>query len=155
NTTATAGGQATFWAASTGMMPFSYQWQSNGVAISGATNMSYTTPALTTSANLANYTVTISNASGTTNSATAVLTVAPATTGPAVFSASRSADQAHMVVVFSEPVDSVTSLNAANYSVDNGISVSSVAAGSSANQVVLTTSAMNTNGLYHLSIKNV
>lgn len=153
--TANAGSQATFWVAASGMQPFSYQWQSNGVTIPGATGMSYTTPFLTSSANSASYTVTVSNASGTVGSAAATLTVATPATPPTVFSAAKTVGLTNVLIVFSEAIDSVTGLNPGNYSIDNGASVVSAAAGSAANQVVLTTSLMNGSNLYHLTVQNV
>lgn len=157
--TANAGSQAIFWVNASGGMPFSYQWQSNGVPIAGATNLSYTTPYLTSSANGASYTVTISNAAGATNSSAATLTVVTPTTPPTVFSATRSAGLTNVLVIFSEAIDPVTGLNAANYSIDGGVSILSIAAGNSPNQVVLTTSPMSPNGFanafYNLKIQNV
>ena len=153
--TANAGSQATFWVGASGMQPFSYQWYSNNVPIAGATGMSYTTPYVTASANNASYTVTVTNASGTSSSTAAILTVVSPTTPPTVFSAAKTTGLTNGLVVFSEAVDSVTSLNPANYSIDGGISVVSAAAGSAANQVVLTTSLLNPNGLYHLSVNHV
>jgi len=71
-----AGSNVVFEAKTTGEF-LSYQWKKNGAAITGATN-----PQLTLTnvgaADAANYTVTISNSSGTTTSAAAALTLAPA-----------------------------------------------------------------------------
>ena len=177
--TAQAGQQATFWVNATNIyntstpgnvpagnvpnggglfpLPFAYQWQSNGVAISGATNAVYTTPSLTMSANNASYTVTVSSTlgSGSVNSTAATLTVVPSTTPPTVASASKTANQTNILVVFSKAVDSGTGLNAANYSLNNGVSVVSAAAGSSPNQVILTTSTLNTTAAYSLTVQNV
>jgi hypothetical protein len=59
----------------TGTAPLSYQWQKNGVAISGATLPSYTTPATTSSDNGAQFTVAVTNTAGSVTSNTATLTV--------------------------------------------------------------------------------
>ncbi|HXC35399.1 MAG TPA: discoidin domain-containing protein, partial [Candidatus Acidoferrales bacterium] len=107
---AKTGSQATFWAGAVGGMPISYQWQSNGLAITGATNLFYTTPPLTSSANGAVYQVTISNAAGTVNSSNATLTVAGPSTPPTVYSAIRSPGLTNVTVVFSESIDLVTGL---------------------------------------------
>src|SRR5215831_8045235 len=48
NQTVTAGQVATFTVAASGTTPLSYQWQQNGVNISGANAASYITPATTT-----------------------------------------------------------------------------------------------------------
>ena len=54
--------------------PFTYQWKFNGVAITGATNQSYTIGAASPS-NAGNYTVVIKNSSGPVTSSPAALTV--------------------------------------------------------------------------------
>src|SRR5216683_1245644 len=56
--TVTSGQTATFTVAATGTGPLSYQWYENGIAISGATGSTYTTPPTTTSDNGAVFTVT-------------------------------------------------------------------------------------------------
>ena len=73
--TVTAGQTATFSVTATGTAPLSYQWQRNGVAISGATLASYTTPATTSSDNGALFTVVVTNSVGSVTSSTATLTV--------------------------------------------------------------------------------
>jgi hypothetical protein len=71
----TAGQTASFMVSVTGTAPFSYQWKKNGVAMSGATSSSYTTPATTTADNGAQFTVVVSNAAGNVSSNAATLTV--------------------------------------------------------------------------------
>jgi hypothetical protein len=73
--TVTAGQTATFSVTATGTAPLAYQWIKNNVAISGASSSSYTAPATTSSDNGAQFTVTISNATGTIASNAATLTV--------------------------------------------------------------------------------
>jgi len=75
STTRPVGQTASFSVAATGSQPLAYQWQRNGVAISGATAASYTTPALTTSDNGASFRAVVSNAFGSATSASATLTV--------------------------------------------------------------------------------
>src|SRR5437879_10801119 len=48
NQTITAGQTASFSVTATGTAPLNYQWRKNGVAISGATTATYTTPTTTT-----------------------------------------------------------------------------------------------------------
>ena len=69
------GATATFTVAATGSMPLQYQWMLNGMAISGATSASYTTPVLTLHDNNEQFSVVVSNSSGNVTSSTATLTV--------------------------------------------------------------------------------
>ena len=79
NQTVAQNSPVTFSVTPSGSGPFTYQWQKNGVNISGATGSSLTiSSAQVTDAG--NYTVIISNSGGSTTSSTAVLTV----TAPAV-----------------------------------------------------------------------
>jgi hypothetical protein len=82
--TVTAGQPASFSVAATGTTPLSYQWQKNGVAISGATSSSYTTPATTSSDNGAQFTVAVSNTAGSVTSNAATLTVNAAAVAPSI-----------------------------------------------------------------------
>jgi hypothetical protein len=85
NQTVTAGQTATFAVVATGTAPMSYQWQKNGMAISGAISASYTTPATTSTDNGAIFVVFVSNSAGNATSNTATLTVNQTTvtmTGP-------------------------------------------------------------------------
>ena len=75
NHTVTAGQTATFTVVATGTAPLSYQWQKNGVNISGATAASYTTSATTTSESGSRFAVVVKNTGGTVTSAAATLTV--------------------------------------------------------------------------------
>ncbi|WP_263366512.1 beta-1,3-glucanase family protein [Edaphobacter bradus] len=75
NQTANTGATATFTVVAGGTGPFTYQWRKNGVAISGATAASYTTPVLASNDNGGQYSVIVGNAYGTVTSAAAALTV--------------------------------------------------------------------------------
>jgi Concanavalin A-like lectin/glucanases superfamily/Immunoglobulin domain/Immunoglobulin I-set domain len=66
--------RATFSVSAVGQQPLSYQWKFNGAPIAGANGSSFTVMNPTT-ANAGNYSVTISNSLGTTNSASASLAV--------------------------------------------------------------------------------
>jgi len=79
-----AGQTATFSVAATGTAPLSYQWRKNGIAITGATSPSYTTPAETTSDNGAQFTALVSDSAGSVTSAAATLTVNAATVAPTI-----------------------------------------------------------------------
>jgi hypothetical protein len=66
---------ATFQVTASGTAPLSYQWRKNGTAISGATSSAYTTPATTSADTGSQFTVVVSNSTGTVISSTATLTV--------------------------------------------------------------------------------
>jgi len=84
NETITAGQTATFTVVASGTAPLSYQWQQNGVNISGATASSYTTPATTTSQSGTTFDVVVSNSAGSVTSAAATLTVNAAAVAPTI-----------------------------------------------------------------------
>jgi len=70
-----AGGTATFSVAASGQTTLSYQWQTNGVNVSGATSSSWTTPTLTAGWNGLSIDVNVTDASGTLKSSVVSLTV--------------------------------------------------------------------------------
>jgi hypothetical protein len=73
--TVEVGQTATFSVTATGAGTLTYQWYKNGVAISGATSSSYTTPPAVLGDSGSVFTVTVSNANGTVTSLGATLTV--------------------------------------------------------------------------------
>jgi hypothetical protein len=73
--TVTVGQTATFSVTSSGPGPLSYQWSKNGAAISGATSSAYTTPVTTSADTGSQFTVAVSNSTGTVTSSAATLTV--------------------------------------------------------------------------------
>jgi hypothetical protein len=70
--TTLAGKPYTYSVVASGTMPFSYQWYSNNVALAGQTASSYTFNAAS-----ANYSVTVRNSNGSTNSTVSALTTVP------------------------------------------------------------------------------
>lgn len=88
--TITVGQMATFSVSASGSGVLGYQWKKNGTAIAGATSSSYTTPAETTSDNLAQFIVVVSNSVGSVTSSAAILTVNTATSSSAVKIATTS-----------------------------------------------------------------
>jgi uncharacterized lipoprotein YddW (UPF0748 family) len=74
NVTILPGSNATFSVTATGALPLSYRWKFNGANIAGATASSYTRTNVTFS-HAGAYTVTVTNALGSTNSTPAILTV--------------------------------------------------------------------------------
>src|SRR6202789_1208889 len=75
NQTVAVGQTATFSVTATGSATLTYQWFKGGVAISGATSSTYTTPATVTGDSGSLFTVTVSNSLGTVTSNPATLTV--------------------------------------------------------------------------------
>jgi hypothetical protein len=73
-----AGSAAGFSVSATGAA-LSYQWQRDGIAITGATAPSYTIPAVVTGDNGAMFSVTVASSSGTVTSNAAKLSVTPVT----------------------------------------------------------------------------
>jgi hypothetical protein len=75
NQTVAASQTATFQVTASGTAPLSYQWRKNGTAISGATSSAYTTPVTTSADSGSQFTVAVSNSTGTVTSSAATLTV--------------------------------------------------------------------------------
>jgi hypothetical protein len=75
NQTVTAGQTATFTITAAGTAPLSYQWQKNGVDISGATAAAYTTSATIPSDDGSQFRAVVSNSGGSVTSNPATLTV--------------------------------------------------------------------------------
>src|ERR1700677_2612498 len=78
NQTVAVGQTATFSVTASGSATLTYQWFKGGVAISGATSSTYTTPATVTGDSGSLFTVTVSNSLGTVTSNPATLTVTTA-----------------------------------------------------------------------------
>ena len=76
--TVTAGQPASFTVAATGTAPLTYQWQRNGVAITGATGTSYAIPATVLGDSGATFRAVVSNVAGSATSNSATLTVSAA-----------------------------------------------------------------------------
>jgi len=117
NQTAAQGDRVTFRARVDGDGPYTYQWNTNGVAIAGATSWKYVTPPTRTSDNGVQYTVTVTGPGNSVTSDPATLTVTADTL--AVVSAG-SVDGTTVGVQFNQPVDPATAENPANYTI-NGV----------------------------------
>ncbi len=81
NTTVTVGQAATFTVVATGNPAPAYQWKKGGAVIPGATSVSYTTPPTAIGDNGSTFAVVVTNASGSSTSNAATLTVTAAPTG--------------------------------------------------------------------------
>lgn len=144
---------ATFSVVPGGTPPWTYQWLSNGVAIKGATRATYTTPTTRVADSGTKYSVAISNPFSTVTSAAATLTVISDTTPPVLYRAVGSATLNQVTLVFSEAVGAAAT-NLANFSIP-GLTISRAILTSGGTNVVLTTSAQNTNTVYNVTVKDV
>jgi len=90
NITVTAGQAATFSVTAAGSGTLSYQWQQNAQDIAGATAASYTIAATSTAQSGSTFDVIVSNAAGSTTSATATLTVNTPANPPSLTSQPQS-----------------------------------------------------------------
>ena len=76
--TAITGQPASFTVGASGTPPLAFQWRRNGADIAGAAAQSYSTPAVASADQGAQFSVVIGNAAGTVTSTVATLSVAPA-----------------------------------------------------------------------------
>jgi hypothetical protein len=123
NRSVTAGQTATFSVTASGSGTLTYQWKKGGVAVSGATSSSYTTPATTTADSGSQFTVTVTNSVGSVNSNAATLTVAAA--GTLILNASQASLSFSNIDIGSNSILPVTFTNGgtANVTISN-VSVS-------------------------------
>ena len=103
-----------------GSPPIRYQWYFGASPILGATNSTYTIPAVSPT-NAGGYKVNVSNQANSTDSRTATVTVLRDTLPPTI--TSIAASSAQVVIDFSEPLDSLTATNPAKYSISGGVNV--------------------------------
>ncbi|HEX8492215.1 MAG TPA: PQQ-dependent sugar dehydrogenase [Pyrinomonadaceae bacterium] len=89
----TEGQPATFQVSANGSTPLAYQWQRNGVNISGANTSSYTIPTTAVADNGAKFRCVVSNSFGTVSSNEATLTVT-ATPSPPVLLTEENTERA-------------------------------------------------------------
>ena len=127
-----------------------YQWQKAPATgsftdIAGANGTTYTTGPLTVAAdNGSRYRVTITVPGLITNSPAATVTVVTDNVAPTLAAARRNfADNTKVTVLFSELMQAASANAFANYTINNGITVSAAVLQADGKSVVLTTSAIN------------
>jgi hypothetical protein len=81
--------------------------------------------------------------------------VLPTGTPPTLASITVPVDVNHVSVLYSEAMDAVTSANAANYRIDNGVTISAAALQADTRTVILTVSSLTQGTIYHLTVNNV
>lgn len=143
-----------------GSAPLTVQWLSNNVAIAGATGLSYSIDRVPASANGAKFKASVTNASGSSTSQEATLTVTAASKPLEVLYATGSQSFNKVRVWFSEPLEPTTAQTASNYQLSGGLTVSSakLAAPKGSpgdNMVDLTTSAQTPGQVYTLTVTGV
>ncbi|MCL5096859.1 MAG: hypothetical protein M1608_04910, partial [Candidatus Omnitrophica bacterium] len=145
----------TFSVNADGEPPLSYFWFRNGVAIPNANDPYYTLQSVSRN-DAGQFSVIVSNATGTITSTNATLSVIPDTTPPTLLSADRDVVNSNLVtVVFSKAVSAATATVASNYAIDNGITVNQAAMGSTPDTVLLTTSTITYGPDYTLTVNGI
>ena len=125
--TVTAGQTATFSVVAAGTPPLMYQWQKNGVNITGATSSSYTTPVTTTADSGELFRVVVSNAAGNVTSSAATLTVNASSSGGSTdvvthhYDVSRSGVNSTETLLTTSNVNSTTFGKVGEFAVDGQI----------------------------------
>lgn len=154
NTTAVEGQFATFTVQVGNLDTATYRWERNGSTIPGADSSILQFGPVTLAQNDSRFQAFLSNQLGSTNTTIAVLTVLPDTTRPELVSALNLGPN-KLRIIFSEPLDPTTALNSLNYSIDQGVSVTSAAFGNDQRTVILTTSAMQFGTTYTARVSGI
>lgn len=136
--------------------PILVQWQKDGKDIPGANAKTYSIAAVKLT-DSGTYRAVLSAPSGNSvNSAELVAQAIPDKDPPTLVSAQKSfASDTKVVVTFSEAVAAASANTAANYKIDNGITVSAAAVASNPHTVELTTSAVPKGSQNHLTVSGV
>ncbi|MBL9171208.1 MAG: hypothetical protein JNN07_25980 [Verrucomicrobiales bacterium] len=148
------GRTATFSVEASGSAIVSYQWYKNGQPIANATASTYTIANLLSGDSGEYYAVVSNRLTPTATSRRATLVVSSDSQAPAIVGVSGSAAQ--LTVTYNEPVDSVTALNPANYSIEPALTISGgVLDASNPARVILTTAAQSLGTQYTLTVQSV
>jgi hypothetical protein len=163
-------------ATTTGKYGVTYQWNRNGTPINNANSTAYTIPAVALTDSGAQFTVTVNSPGApAVTSQTATLTVINDTNPPVVVSAGSLQNYGggnEIGVIFNKQMTGSDVANAANFTLDNGATVTSArwvtnSSGFTAylpdgtaipnrqQGAVLQVSALNPSTAYHLTVKNV
>ena len=151
----------TFSVVATGNPVPTYKWIQGTNLITGATNASYTIPAVPYRDNAVQFQVIVQNTFGNAvhslTSSVATLTVLPDTTPPVLLGA-RSLGLSQVVASFSERVDPATATNVANYSITNTASalvITGAGLDASQSNVVLAVTGMTEESTYTLTVHDL
>ncbi|MGN6386420.1 MAG: lamin tail domain-containing protein, partial [Verrucomicrobiota bacterium] len=146
---------ATFSVQFANLGPLAYQWERNGVAIPGETNLTLTLPSVKMSDSGSRYRLRASNQFGEAVSSEAVLTVNPDVTQPFIVSAQNAGENNLVTVTFSEPVDLLSAANRNNYSLSGGVVVLGASLDSSGRTVILRTTSLTFGTNYTITVNNI
>lgn len=134
--------------------PAFVQWYSNNIPIPGATLAYYHLASLPQSADAAIYSVIVTNSLGAATNQTTI-SITPDNTPPTLVDALNLGNPAgDIAVVFSEGVNA-TGTNSANYSINNGATISSAAPSSDPGAVLLRVSGLTPGTSYTITVNNV
>jgi uncharacterized repeat protein (TIGR03806 family) len=145
---------ATFSLLATNQSPMTYQWQRSGTNLPGATQsllVASNTSYLADNGKV--FRCVVSNAFGAVTSSPATLTVVADITPPSLVSAINQ-DQTHITIIFSEALEVASATNAANYSVNGGITVQGAAL-VNAQTVSLTATSLTLSNNYTVTVNQV
>jgi hypothetical protein len=154
NTTAVEGGNAQFSVRLATFGVYSYRWQRNGSALAGATEPELVYGPVTLADQGARFRCMVTNNAGNAISGEAVLSVQPDTTPPTLVQV-QNLGTTNLEVTFSEPVSVSSATVPSNFQLDNGVSVTGAAIGSSSRIVMLTTSPLTFGISYQLTVNGV
>ncbi len=132
-----------------------YQWETNGVVVSGLTGGSFTIPSAPLSMNGLQVRARALIPGTNLLSAAATLTVTPDTTAPAVTNAAF-AGMHRIALQLSEAITAASATNLINYSITNAagapLSIVRATQGSMSDRVILTTAVPTSGGAYSLVV---
>ncbi len=147
------GATVTFNAAVSNLDPVAFQWQKNGLNISGATNAAYTLSMVALADNGATFRCVLSNPVGTTNTVAATLNVAADVTPPALANVYNDGAN-HVVVYFTEPVETASATQLANYNIP-GVDLVSATLSGDYRAVTLSTGPLTFGTDYTITVSGV
>ena len=155
NTTATACSRASFAVRVSGSGPLGYAWYANGLPATNAHGPVFTRFPATQADNGMVVTVVVTNECNSVTSAPAVLTVMADTNPPAPIAVSSTCVSNQVSVLFSERVEASSATLTSNYQISNGVIVFSATLANDGRTVHLSTSPLNSNLTYVLTVSGV
>lgn len=154
DTTAVEGQLAVFRIEVENLDLVTYEWHRNDVVITGESGARLEYGPVTMADQGARFDATLTNRLGSTNSATATLTVLPDQTPPSLESALNFGTE-RIRITFSEPVAEPGAIDAEHYTIDPEVPVLSAAFGDDGRTIVLTTSPLDYGTSYTITVNQV